>query len=427
MTPTPGACDRIRLLKFLTVFAFGGTERQVANLACALNRERFDLRVGCLRRAGQFLAPFEERGVPIDEYPVRRFASRRGAIEELRLARYIAREQIAIVHSYNFYSNVFAVPAAWLAGAPVIIASIRDQGAHSTSRQLFAQRQVCRLADCVLVNAESIRRWLVADGYDAAKIRVIPNGIDTARFTAATPASTIRAEFGIPAEAPIVAMLSRLTPNKGVDDMIDAAALVLQRHPAMRLLIVGAGPGSYQPAAEDDPFVAGLKQRVRDLGLNDRIIFTGYRSDIPSLLAQVQISVLPSLIEGLSNSVLESMAAGCAVVSTNVGGVGEAVTNGESGLLVPPSDVQSLAGALMHLLDHPAEGRRLGHRAQKTILERYSIERMVSATERLYTDLLAQKAVRRRRLPRTPLKLKTSGVTPDVQLGGDSHSHISHD
>lgn len=426
MTSTPAPADRIKLLKFLTVFAFGGTERQVGNLAFALNRERFDLRVGCLRRAGQFLAPFEERGVPIDEYPVRRFASTRGGIEELRLVRYIARERIAIVHSYNFYSNVFAVPAAWLAGAPVIIASIRDQGAHSTPRQLFAQRQVCRLADCVLVNAESIRRWLIADGYDPSTIRVIPNGIDTARFAASAPRSTVRADFGIPEGAPIIAMLSRLTPNKGVDDLIDAAALVCERRPDVRVLIVGAGPGSYQPAAQDDPFVAGLKQRVRDLGLSERITFTGYRGDIPSLLREVQVSVLPSLIEGLSNSVLESMAAGCAVVSTNVGGVAEAVVNGESGVLVPPSDVRSLAAAMVHLLDRPDEAKRMGARARQTIFDRYSIDRMVSATERLYTDLLARKSVGRRRL-RMPLVLRPSGVTADVHLRSDSRGHIHHD
>jgi glycosyltransferase involved in cell wall biosynthesis len=308
----------------------------------------------------------------------------------------------------------------------VIIASIRDQGAQSTPRQLFAQRQVCRLADCVLVNADSIRRWLIADGYNPSTIRVIPNGIDTARFTDAAPRSTVRADFGIPADAPIVAMLSRLTPNKGVDDMIDAAALLCHQRSDVRVVIVGAGPGSHQPAAQDDPFVAGVKQRVRDLGLGDRIIFTGYRGDIPSLLREVQVSVLPSLIEGLSNSVLESMAAGCAVVSTNVGGVGEAVVNGESGVLVPPSDVRSLAAAVRHLLEYPDEAKRMGRRARQTILDRYSIDRMVSATERLYTDLLARKAARWRRL-RMPLVLRTSGVTPEVHLGSDSRGHISHD
>ena len=401
MTPTHDPA-RIKLLKFITLFAFGGTERQFSNLALALDAEKFDLRVGCLRRAGQFLAPFEERQVPIDEYPVRRFLSGQGAIEELRLAKHIATEQIAIVHSYNFYSNVFAVPAAWMAGAPVIIASIRDQGAHSTPRQLLAQRQVCRLADCVLVNADSIRRWLIGEGYEASRIRVIPNGIDTARFTG-IPQSTIREELGIPTNAPVIAMLSRLTPNKGVDDMIDAAAMVIRRRPDVRVLIVGAGPGSYKAAAEEDPFVVGLKQRVRDLNLTERVLFTGYRSDIPSLLAQVQVSVLPSLIEGLSNSVLESMAAGCAVVSTNVGGVGEAITDGESGLLVPPSNVGALAAALNSLLDHPDRAREMGARARHVIFERYSVERMVAATEGLYVDLLAHKTARRRRRPWMPL------------------------
>src|SRR5205085_96310 len=133
-----------------------------------------------------------------------------------RLARHITRRRIQIVHSYNYYANVFSVPAAWVAGAPVIIASIRDRGVYLSDIQRWIQRQVCRLADCVLVNAESIREWLIDDGYDPGRIVVIRNGIDVSRFDVPRRPG-LRAELGIPEQAPVVAMLARLTPMKGIE------------------------------------------------------------------------------------------------------------------------------------------------------------------------------------------------------------------
>src|SRR5262245_47486637 len=138
-------------MKFVTLFEPGGTERQFVNLAVGLGRQRFDLRFGCLNRTGPYLTTLAEHGIPVEEYPIRGFVSPAYVAQATRLARDLSRDHVQIVHSYSFYGNVFAVPAARAAGVPVVIASIRDRGAYLTQRQQRVQRYVCRLADVVLV------------------------------------------------------------------------------------------------------------------------------------------------------------------------------------------------------------------------------------------------------------------------------------
>jgi glycosyltransferase involved in cell wall biosynthesis len=386
----------IRLLQFLTIFAVGGTERQVVNLTLGLNRERFDVSFGCHRRVGQFLKTIEDRGIPIETYSLSRFASLHGAWQGLRLLRHIARKRIAIVHTYGFYGNVFALPAARLAGAPVLIASIRDDGVCLTPRQRAVQRVVCRLADTIVTNAEGIKKALVAEGWAPDRITVIPNGVDTERFAVPVPHSPLRAELGIPDGVPIVAMTARLTRFKGAHFFIEAAARLRAKHPDVRFVIVGPGETPRGNAsASADPYVAGLGQQVQALGLQDRLIFAGCRTDIPAVLQDVAVAVQPSISEGMSNAVLEAMAAGRPVVATDVGGMSDVVIDGTTGLLVPPADVEALAGAIDRLLGDPALGARLGAEARRVVFDQFSIAQMIERTERLYVDLLTRKASRR--------------------------------
>jgi len=340
-----------------------------------------------------------------DRVCIRSLGSLRAIWQELRLARYIARQRTQIVHTYNFYANVFGVPAAWLAGTPVIVASIRDRGVYLNTMQRHMQRLVCKLADSVLVNADSIREWLISDGYDPSRIVVIKNGIDLPRFGGPkNPA--LRAELGVPENVPIVAMLSRLTPMKGIEDLIDAAAIVSWQHPDVRFLIVGAGHVSdHGKFTEDHKYRQSIEDRVRRLGLSDRVLLTGHRHDVGDVLSEFTISVLPSLSEGLSNAVLESLASGVPVVATRVGGTPEAVDHGVTGLLVPPSDPQALATAITELLSDPARAAEMGAAGRRAMTERFGMDRMVHATEQLYLDLLVRKAAQpglRRRIGLAP-------------------------
>ena len=383
---------RVRLLKFVALFACGGTERQFVNLGLALNPERFDLRFGCTHPWGHFLKEVQEREIPVTSYPIGSFASARCLSQQLRLAHHLAQQDIQIVQGYSFYGNVFALPAARLAGTPVVIASVRDQGAYLTPRQKMVQRLVCRMADCVLVNADAIREWLIADGFEPEKIVVIPNGIDVGRFHASADAEGPRRELGIAPDAPVVTMVSRLSPTKGVEDLLEAIAAAAVTHPTLRALIVGEGLVAQDGVVKQDrAYLDSLIARAKRLGITDRVIFTGYRSDIPALLAQSTVFVLPSLTEGLSNVVLEAMAAGLPVIATRVGGTPEIIREGQNGLLVPPSDPVALRTAITTVLDNPALAKGLGDAARRSVEDRFSMARMVNATEALYTDLLARK------------------------------------
>jgi glycosyltransferase involved in cell wall biosynthesis len=374
--------EPVRVLTFLTNFLIGGTERQVVNLVRHHDRSRFDVHLACFRSKGPLLPEIDAHAVTLSEYPISTLPSPRTLFQQWRLLRYIKARGIRIVHSFGFYANVFAVPAARMAGADVVLASIRDTGDHLTGLQKAMQRWACRIADHVLVNAEAVRAVLVEDGYDPSRITVIRNGIDVARFRDRPKTGAVRSSLGIPEDAKVVAV-------KGLEYFLDAAVLLSGRFDNARFLIVG---DSISQAYRDE-----LERRADSLGLSDRVIFTGFRSDVPDLLAEVCVSVLPSLSEGLSNVVLESMAAGVPVVATAVGGTGEMIEDGKSGLVVPPRDAQALADAVGSLLEDPLRRLLIGKTGQQSVIERFSLQATVEQTEGLYTRLLKSAVERRRR------------------------------
>jgi len=384
--------DRIRLVTFVNGFAVGGTERHVVNLGKSLDRSQFDIRLACFRRLGQFLEEAEACRLPIWEYPIDSLHNGRTLGQQWRFARDLRRHRIQIVHTYNFYPNVFALPAARLAGAPRVVASIRDTGVYQTPMQKRVQRLACRMADCIVVNAEAVRQWLIGEGYRPGKIVVIRNGVDLRRFDSQGDGHRMRQEIGVPHGAPIVAVVSRLHELKGLDDFLEAAALLAARHREVRFLIVGGRLALKDGApVSDDAYLESLARRARHLGISDRVVFTGFRLDVAELLREVTVSVLPSLSEGLSNVLLESMAAGVPVVTTPVGGSPEAVVDGETGFLVPTRNPGALARAIDPLLADAGLARRMGEAGRRRIVEHFSLDGMARATERLYRSLLARR------------------------------------
>jgi glycosyltransferase involved in cell wall biosynthesis len=375
----------MRILKVVPTLMCGGTENQFMTLGRMIDRSRFDVTFACLRRWGPFVDELGQLGIPLHEYPIATFRSVQALAQQARLARQIARSRIDIVHAYNFYGNVFALPPARLM-APVVIASIRDRSPYLTSMQKRVQRYACQLADRILVNADAVKDWLVGqEGYDPSNIVVIRNGVDMSRFAGAPAGDRIRRELGIPADARLVTVVSRLTRLKGIEHFLQAAAALKPRYPDVWFLIVG------ETSPPDPAYLQELQALADALGISDRVTFTGRRSDVPDILGAADIAVMPSLNEALSNALLESMAAGAPVVATRVGGTPEALTDGETGLLVPPGDAAAIAAAVSRLLDDPELACRLGRAARARIDDQFSVGRMVSATENLYGELLARK------------------------------------
>lgn len=383
------SADRIRLLKFTTLFAIGGTERHVMNFVSHLDASRFELQLACLKRVGEFLCQIEALRIPIAEYRIDRLYGPHTLAQQWRFARDLRASRMQIVHTYGFYPNVFAVAAARLAGTPVVIASIRDTGMALTPLQKRAQRLTCRLADLVLVNADAIRRTLVQEGYPADRIHVIRNGVAREAFAPRTLGARLRADLGLPLDAPIVGMLSRLDEKKGVYDFLEAAARVAARVPDARFLVIGDGVVVRRGnLVKNGNYCTALHQAAHRLGLANRLVFTGGRLDVPELLAQCAVSVLPSHSEGLSNTLLESMAAGVPVVATNVGGNPEVVQEGRTGFLVPPRNPEALTDRICRVLEDRGLAGRLGESGRQRAMSHFSIDRMLHDTERLYETLL---------------------------------------
>jgi glycosyltransferase involved in cell wall biosynthesis len=379
----------IRLLKVVPTLLCGGTEHQFMALGGSLDPARFALEFACLRRVGGFISELTDRRIPLREYRISTFFSLNAIAQQARLARDVRRSGTEIVHAYSFYGNVFAIPPARLAAAPVVIASIRDCGAYLTPAQQAVQRHVCRLADCVLVNADAVRNWLVGQGYNPATIVVIRNGVDLRRFGRPSDSARLCRELGLRSGVPLVAVVSRLNRLKGIDHFLEAAAIVGRRLPDLRFAVIG------EPGPADRSYLDALVASADRLGLRDRVVFTGLRTDVPDLLACAAVSVMPSLDEALPNVLLESMAAGTPVVATRVGGTPEAIEDGVTGMLVPPGDSVALARAIHQVLADRELAARLGENGRQLVRRRFSLDAMVRATDRLYHSLLEQ----RRRVP----------------------------
>ncbi len=376
------------------MFAVGGTERQFVYLAKGLNKSRFDVRIGCLSKKGEFLKDIEKMNLPVSEYPIRSLYSPGMLHRQWSLARDLRRQDIHLVHAYGFYPNVFSVPAARFAGC-ITIASVRDTGVFTSQVRLktLSQRTACRLADRVVANSSAVRDWLVSLGIDDNHIDIIPNGIDLNGRRTRAEDFPIRRELGIDPKVPVVAVVSRLNPGKGVEYFLKAAVMVRQQLPEVRFLVVG---GSYY----DPAYKPSLEALAKELNVADTVLFTGERNDIQQLLREVNLSVLPSLSEGMSNTLLESMAAGLPVIATDVGGNPEIVQDGKTGLLVPARDASALSDAMVRVLKSPEMRQGFGQAGYERVGRHFSLSATVRKTEDLYSMLLEERMWRHARMVR---------------------------
>lgn len=399
---------RTRTLHFIDSLCVGGSERQVIQLVAALSDGgEFEPSLACFRPEGPELAQVRRLGLPLTSWPIPSLRSPRTALRLAAFARWLRRERIEVVHATAPYANSFGIAAARLAGVPAAIASVRDMGSPAMRCEPLErlQRTVCRLAHAVVVNSTAVAGRLRAEGWDGARIEVIANGVAAPPAAAAADGigqgAGLRAELALPAGAPLVGVICRLHPVKRLGDFVDAAALLAGRHPDARFLIVGPVEGSpvFERVARE------LIDRIAGHGLADRVILTGGRDDVPRILGELAVSVLPSESEGLSNALIESTIAGVPVVATAVGGNPEVVDDGVTGLLVPPAEPARLAEAIGRLLDSPALAARLGAAGRLRGAARFGLERMVAETSALYRRLLAEAAERSARRRRQPVPL----------------------
>jgi glycosyltransferase involved in cell wall biosynthesis len=371
-----------RVFYLLDSLNVGGTETQAVELALRISLAGYAVTLGCLRAQGPLIERLRGSGVDVREFhPKGGIDSPAGLYQMLRLSWFLRREKFEIVHTHDLWSNLLGVPAARLAGVPAIVSSRRDLAHfdwYQGKRRAWLRR-VQNLSGAVLANATTIRDVLITeDGFAPEKVRVIHNGIDINKFQVSRDRDRLFPGVG---DAKLIVLVGNMhTDVKGHPWLIEAASTVVRDFPSARFVFVGDGERRVD-----------FERQVAKLGLAMNFMFMGRRSDVAEILACCDIALLPSRAEGLSNAVLEYMAAGLPVIASRVGGNVELIQDGVTGLLVPPEDSRALSAALIRLLRDPALARQTAENGHEFVVRNVSFERLVYEVDALYTDLLAER------------------------------------
>ena len=408
----PLSRPRARVMLFTDSFIHGGTERQLVETLRLLDRSKYDLQVGCLKRRGPFLADVQALGIPVTEFPITSLANRSTFTWMRKLVHFLREEKIDLVHSFDYYTNLFAIPAARWAGVPVVIASRRNLAHNRSTFERAALGGACRLADGIVANSR-VAAGVATGGADAdsAKVAVIYNAINPGDFRTAAYNPELRTELNLPVTAMIVGVLAALRPEKGHRTFLRAAAQVAAgwNQPRRELRFVLVGEGSEQMA---------LQILARELGISDRVIFAGDRRNVADWLGALNVIVSPSDAESLPNAVLEAMASARPVVATRVGGVPEIVEEGATGLLVPPGDSGAMAAAILNLVSNEGLCRRMGAAGRARIEQDFRPERAKERLEIFYDRLLRKK--------RPTARILQIGNYPPPVCGWALHTQLVH-
>lgn len=381
----------LRVLHVLDSLHVGGSEWQCLSLATRLDPARFESHVVGFGGGG-LQGALEASGVARDIMPFRGLRSAAGLRDLIRLSAWIRRGRFDIVQSYGFYSNVPAAFASRLARGPRLVTSRRDMGEFMGRSQRLLERVVFRLADRIVVNADVIRRSLVATGQaPARKIALVPSGVDLARFDA-LGAGGPRPPWARGGK--VVTMVAMFREAKDHRTLLHAASRVLRVEPDVVFVVAGGVPAG---SAICEALRRDAEQLAKDLGIAPSVRFLGTTAPeaLPTLLRQVDVGVLASTrFEGMPNSVLEYMAAGKPAVVTDAGGCREIVVDGTTGFVVPLRNPESLGDRILQLVQDDGLAARLGKAGRERVESEFSLTSMARRFSDLY-ETVAQPRGRR--------------------------------
>ncbi len=382
--PTPsGQSAPVKVLHLITELSSGGAQSALLRLLKGLDRTRFTPSVVCLYNGDDVVAQqIRALGIAVTDLQMRG-KQQLGAFGQLY--RLLRQQRPAILHTWMFHANFPGRIVGRLAGVPIIITSRRNVEIGGANRDRL-QRWTAGLDDRVIAVCELARQAEIERaGARPAKVVTIYNGLELAEFPQATPETrqATRQTLGIAEDVLLLGSVGRLHRQKGFTHLLAALPTIKAQFPQVKLLLVG-----------DGELCDALEAQTAELGLQESVIFTGTRTDVPTLLTALDLFVLPSLWEGLPNVILEAMAVGLPVVATAVGGTPELVVDGSTGCLVPPSNPAALAKAIGDLLAQPAQRQQMGAAGRVRVEQQFTIQRMVQATEALYGRLLVDKGVK---------------------------------
>lgn len=346
-----------------------GGEQQVLYLLKGLKEKGHEPTIVC-----QPGSPLEDAAgkAGINLFPVKM----RGEFDLLaawKISKAIRSGAYDIVHAHTSHAHSIGLMAKLIAGKGLMVVHRRvDFPVKGRLKYNFFNINYIAISD-------AIKRELIKIGISEGNISLVKSCIDIKRLDSAE-IKDIRSEFGIAKDAMVIGNVAHMADHKGQIYLVRAAAIVKKRYPGARFLIVG-----------DGELRSELESATSDLGLNETVIFTGFRKDVPSFLASFDIFAFPSHLEGLGTSILDAMAFAKPVVSTTAGGIPEVVSDGVNGLLVPPKDPEAFAEALIKMIENRELRERFGKAGRDIVEGRFSIDRLLEGTLDFYKDLLASK------------------------------------
>jgi glycosyltransferase involved in cell wall biosynthesis len=368
----------IDVLHLIGTLSTGGAERNLYYLAPWMAKSKLRYGICCLIKRGDLAEEIERLGIPVFELGYRK---RYALPTILRLRRLLKGSRVKVLHTHLFEPGVVGRVSAWLAGVPVIIT-------HEHGKTLW-KRWYHRLFERLAILGTDLRVAASADIRDLrlkhehtppAKIVVVANAVEPAVFdVSAALRDKKRAELDL-ADSFVIGAVGRLVAEKSFDFLLRVAHAVCRSRPDARFVLVGEGS-----------LCASLIGQRDSLGLTDKFIFLGQRADIPELLAAMDLYVITSAQEGLPISLLEAMVAAKPIVSTEVGGIPEALGHGESGLLVAIGDEDAFVEAILALASDPDRMKALGRSARAQAIKHYSAREVLETLERTYSSILARK------------------------------------
>jgi glycosyltransferase involved in cell wall biosynthesis len=369
---------KVKVFHLITELSIGGAQNALFRLLENFGNASFQHSVACFFNAdGTIANQIRALNTPVfdlrmnHKYQVDAFG---------RLLQLLRREKPDILHTWMFHANLPGRILGRLAKIPIIISSERTMGQENSVRHWLNKRSIS-LVDQVICVSQSVADHVIHDvGLPSNKVLVIPNGIDPARYQNLPAKVQARISFGLPVDSVIIAAIGRPRPVKGYPYLLKAFVRISKSYPRIHLLFVGNGP--------DRP---KLIDQAQSLGMRSRVTFLDDLTNIPDLLASLDVLVIPSLFEGMPNVALEAMAVELPVVATAVGGTPEVVIDGKTGFLIPSSDTQALSIALEKLIENPPLRDEMGLAGRRRVEREFSIKKTVHKTRELYANLLTQK------------------------------------
>lgn len=378
MIPKSKAKIRIVLLTDCLTDLAGGAEKQIYELARGLDKSIYEVHVVSLNCGGEASGELiESTGSRLHTFRVVRIYGISGLFQGLRFKRFLEDNHIDILMTYHFSSDIWGTFWGKLAGVKNIISNRRDLGFWRNGLHVVAYRLINHWVNKIVTNSGSIKRMVVKEeGVALGRIEVIYNGVHLPeKISPNEQGQRLRVHLGIKVNDIVIMHVANLKPVKGHKYLLEAFAGVLKQYRDVKLVLIGRDELNNQ-----------LQNIAQGLNILDKVLFLGKRDDIQSLLSVADICVLPSLSEGMSNAILEYMAAEKPVIATKVGGNSEMIKNDFNGLLVDMENTQQLKDALLVLMNDRQKRWDMGRAGYEKVKQEFSMEAMINHYEKLFED-----------------------------------------